>query len=46
MPFGYLGTTPNQQLNNSGVFSVSEALQVQKDGEWAYDLAKSNFNDL
>ena len=38
MPFGYLGTTPNQQLNNSGVFSVSEALQVQKDGEWGGSL--------
>ena len=38
MPFGYLGTTPNQQLNNSGVFSVEEALQVQKDGEWGGSL--------
>ena len=38
MPFGYLGTTPNQQLKNSGVFSVSEALQVQKDGEWGGSL--------
>ena len=33
MPFGYLGTTPNQKVKNSGVFSVSEALQLQKDGE-------------
>ena len=32
MPFGYLGTTPNQKVKNSGVFSVSEALQLQKDG--------------
>ena len=38
MPFGYLGTTPNQQLKNSGVFSVEEALQVQKDGEWGGSL--------
>ena len=38
MPFGYLGTTPNQKLKNSGVFSVSEALQVQKDGEWGGSL--------
>ena len=38
MPFGYLGTTPNQQIKNSGVFSVSEALQVQKDGEWGGSL--------
>ena len=38
MPFGYLGTTPNQKLNNSGVFSVEEALQVQKDGEWGGSL--------
>ena len=38
MPFGYLGTTPNQQLNNSGVFSVEKALQVQKDGEWGGSL--------
>ena len=33
MPFGYLGTTPNQKIKNSGVFSVAEALQLQKDGE-------------
>ena len=33
MPYGYLGTTPNQQLNNSGVFSVEEALALQKVGE-------------
>jgi hypothetical protein len=33
MPYGYLGTTPNQQLNNSGVFSVEEALSLQKVGE-------------
>jgi len=38
MPFGYLGTTPNQQVKNSGVFSVSEALQLQKDGEWGGSL--------
>ena len=38
MPFGYLGTTPNQQIKNSGVFSVEEALQVQKDGEWGGSL--------
>jgi len=38
MPFGYLGTTPNQQLKNSGVFSVEEALQVQKDGSWGGSL--------
>ena len=38
MPFGYLGTTPNQKVKNSGVFSVSEALQVQKDGEWGGSL--------
>ena len=33
MPYGYLGTTPNQQLNNSGVFSVEEALALQNEGE-------------
>ena len=33
MPYGYLGTTPNQQLNNSGVFSVEEALALQNVGE-------------
>ena len=33
MPYGYLGTTPNQQLNNSGVFSVEEALSLQNVGE-------------
>ena len=38
MPFGYLGTTPNQQLKNSGVFSVDEALAVQKNGEWGGSL--------
>ena len=38
MPFGYLGTTPNQQLKNSGVFSVEEALAVQKNGEWGGSL--------
>jgi len=42
MPFGYLGTTPNQQLKNSGVFSVEEALQVQKDGEWGGSLELIN----
>jgi hypothetical protein len=42
MPFGYLGTTPNQQIKNSGVFSVSEALQVQKDGEWGGSLELIN----
>ena len=33
MPYGYLGTTPNQQFKNSGVFSVEEALSLQKVGE-------------
>ena len=33
MPYGYLGTTPNQQLKNSGVFSVEEALVLQNLGE-------------
>jgi len=33
MPYGYLGTTPNQQLNNSGVFSVEEALALKNVGE-------------
>ena len=33
MPYGYLGTTPNQQKANSGVFSVEEALSLQKAGE-------------
>jgi len=33
MPYGYLGTTPNQQKANSGVFSVEEALSLQKVGE-------------
>lgn len=38
MPFGYLGTTPNQQISNSGVFSVEEALAVQNKGEWGGSL--------
>tara|TARA_R100001594_G_scaffold62486_1_gene96829 strand:+ start:173 stop:772 length:600 start_codon:yes stop_codon:yes gene_type:complete len=38
MPFGYLGTTPNQQLKNSGVFSVEEALAVKNNGEWGGSL--------
>ena len=38
MPFGYLGTTPNQQLNNSGVFSVEEVLAVENNGEWGGSL--------
>ena len=33
MPYGYLGTTPNQQLKNSGVFSVEEALALKNLGE-------------
>ena len=33
MPYGYLGTTPNQQKANSGVFSVEEALSLHKVGE-------------
>ena len=33
MPYGYLGTTPNQQKANSGVFSVEEALALQNVGE-------------
>ena len=33
MPYGYIGTTPNQQLKNSGVFSVEEALALQNLGE-------------
>ena len=33
MPYGYLGTTPHQQLNNSGVFSVEEALALKNLGE-------------
>ena len=38
MPYGYLGTTPNQQILNSGVFSVEEALAVQNKGEWGGSL--------
>ena len=38
MPFGYLGTTPNQQLKNSGVFSVEEVLAVENNGEWGGSL--------
>ena len=43
MPFGYLGTTPNQQLKNSGVFSVEEVLAVENNGEWggSYELIES-----
>tara|TARA_R100001082_G_scaffold9609_1_gene5438 strand:+ start:41 stop:676 length:636 start_codon:yes stop_codon:yes gene_type:complete len=33
MPYGYLGTTPNQQKANSGVFSVEEALALKNLGE-------------
>lgn len=33
MPYGYLGTTPNQQYANSGVFSIEEALALQNEGE-------------
>jgi len=38
MPYGYLGTTPNQQKANSGVFSVEEALLLQKVGEFGGSL--------
>lgn len=38
MPYGYLGTTPNQQLNNSGVFSVEEALALKNVGEFGGSL--------
>ena len=47
MHYGYLGTTPNQQLNNSGVFSVEEALSLQKVGELGgtLQLITSNSSD-
>lgn len=31
MPFGYVGTVPNQQVQNSGVFSVTEQLKLSSD---------------
>ena len=47
MPYGYLGTTPNQQKANSGVFSVAEALSLQKVGELGgtLQLITSNSSD-
>jgi len=33
MPFGYLGTTPNQQVKNSGVFSVGDAKALTDVGQ-------------
>ena len=47
MPYGYLGTTPNQQKANSGVFSVEEALSLQKVGELGgtLQLITSNSSD-
>ena len=47
MPYGYLGTTPYQQKANSGVFSVEEALSLQKVGELGgtLQLITSNSSD-
>tara|TARA_R110002051_G_scaffold82093_3_gene146622 strand:- start:498 stop:1112 length:615 start_codon:yes stop_codon:yes gene_type:complete len=33
MPYGYLGQTPNQQLKNSGVFSVGDAKALTDVGQ-------------
>ena len=31
---GYIGTSPSQQLKNSGVFSTGDALQLSSVGEY------------
>ena len=33
MPYGYLGQTPNQQVKNSGVFSVGDAKALTDVGQ-------------
>jgi len=33
MPYGYLGTQPNQTLKNTGVLSVTEAAELQSQGK-------------
>ena len=33
MPYGYLGTQPNQTVKNTGVLSVTEAAELQSQGK-------------
>ena len=38
MAYSYTGVFPNQQLKNSGVFTVKDALNVEAVGEWGGSL--------
>jgi len=38
MPYGYLGTAPNQIKNNSGVFSVSDINELEAKGHFGGSL--------
>jgi hypothetical protein len=38
MAYSYSGVFPNQQLKNSGVFTVADALNLQAVGEWGGSL--------
>ena len=38
MAYSYTGVFPNQQLKNSGVFTVADALNLQAVGEWGGSL--------
>ena len=38
MPYSYTGNFPDQQLNNSGIFSPNDALNLKSHGEWGGSL--------
>ena len=38
MAYSYTGVFPNQQLKNSGVFTVKDALKLEAVGEWGGSL--------
>ena len=38
MAYSYTGVSPNQQLKNSGVFTVKDALNLEAVGEWGGSL--------
>jgi hypothetical protein len=38
MAYSYSGVFPNQQLKNSGVFTIADALNLQAVGEWGGSL--------
>ena len=38
MAYSYTGVFPNQQLKNSGVFTVKDALNLEAVGEWGGSL--------